>query len=322
MHDLDDKLVDSLLAISGARSIRAIEPIQSLWSGYGRLLRVHLSDGKLPSVIVKLVTPPQTAQHPRGWASGRSDTRKRRSYAVEAQFYQQYATQLPVDCRVAKPLHIAGGHADSWCLVLEDLAVQYPAVNDDITVRSAKPYLAWLAALHAHGLGKPTTGLWTTGCYWHLATRPDELEAMPDGRIKRAAHWLDERLSTSRFQTLVHGDAKIANFCASEEAVAAVDFQYVGGGPGVRDLTYFLGSAFNESELEQFADELVDTYFAELRQRVSPHVDADALEADWRELIPVAWTDFTRFLMGWAPEHAKLNRYTARMAERALEGVD
>ena len=52
---------------------------------------------------------------------------------------------------------------------------------------------------------------------------------------------------------LAHGDAKVANFCFTNDqhAVAAVDFQYVGGGIGTQDVIYFLGSFCSEAERMQ-----------------------------------------------------------------------
>ena len=106
--------------------------------------------------------------------------------------------------------------------------------------------LRWLAAFHATFLGVPPESLWKVGSYWHLATRPDELEALTDTALRRAAPVLDARLNRARYRTLIHGDAKLQNFCFSTDgsAVAAVDFQYVGGGVGVKDVAYFVTSVF------------------------------------------------------------------------------
>ena len=79
---------------------------------------------------------------------------------------------------------------------------------------------------------------------------------MQNADLKKAAQGIDKRLQSARFQTLVHGDAKLANFCFSDVGqVAAVDFQYVGKGCGMKDVAYFISSCFNEEDCEDGSDE-------------------------------------------------------------------
>lgn len=111
--------------------------------------------------------------------------------------------------------------------------------------------------------------------------------------MREAAPALDRALRECSFQTLVHGDAKPANFCFSARgrAVAAVDFQYVGGGCGMKDVVYLLHGEPDARHL--------DGYFAALRGALAPGIDGDALERQWRALLPTAHADFERFLAGW-----------------------
>ena len=51
-------------------------------------------------------------------------------------------------------------------------------------------------------------------------------------------------------------------------------------------------------------------------------VDVDVLEHEWRDLYPVAWTDFLRFLEGWSPQHHKVHRYSRSLAARVLRALD
>ena len=164
------------------------------------------------------------------------------------------------------------------------------------------------------------------GTYWHLATRPDELQVIEDPRLREAAPLIDARLNACRHQTLVHGDAKIANFCLPPHggAVAAVDFQYVGGGCGMKDVAYFLSSCLDPSDLDAHAESYLSAYFAALRTALSSRLsleEVDALEAEWRELYTFAWADFYRFLAGWSPQHWKIDQYSLRMTERALAAL-
>lgn len=154
--------------------------------------------------------------------------------------------------------------------------------------------LAWLAQFHARFLGGPLpAGVWPVGTYWHLDTRRDELANIADRALRDAASELAARLQGARFQTLLHGDAKDANFCfARGGAVAAVDFQYTGGGAGIIDVAYLLHGRRDDNAL--------DVYFDHLRCALARRsIDASTVEAEWRALYPIARRDFERFLAGW-----------------------
>jgi len=321
---IDANLEAVVCNATGARSIVGTEVVQSLWSGYGQIVRCALEGGPQPSVIVKHVRFPDERDHPRGWDSDRSHERKLRSYQVEMAWYDQYAQRCVEACRVPRGLALQT-QSDGVVMVLEDLdSAGFAGRRQRVNEFELEACLSWLANFHAAFMSKRPEGLWETGTYWHLATRPDELEALEDGPLKAAAVAIDRQLSASPFQTFVHGDAKLANFCFSDDGrhAAAVDFQYVGGGCGMKDVAYFISSCLDEDESEAQAPALLDRYFVFLRdalERSGQTIDFVELEADWRALYPVAWTDFTRFLRGWSPGHWKLHGYSERLAREVVE---
>lgn len=296
------------------------ESVQTLWSGYGEIVRVFFDFGD--PVIVKSVNPPDGTKHPRGWNTDRSHARKLESYRVEHAWYAQFAGRCGDQARVPKLLH-AEETPSGWRFVLEDLnANGFPERRPDPSDKEMKACLRWLARFHALFFDENPEGLWSTGTYWHLDTRPDELEAMKDLRLKEAAGAIDRRLSQCAFQTLVHGDAKVANFCFGRGGVAAVDFQYVGGGVGIKDVAYFLSSCLFSRDLELKAEAMLDVYFGALQinlQTLHPLVDANKVVATWRALYPWAWADFYRFLAGWSPGHWKMDTYSRRLTESVLD---
>jgi aminoglycoside phosphotransferase (APT) family kinase protein len=279
---------DALARALGVERARRGRRIQSLWSGYGELVRVHLDDGR--TVVLKHVRPPAGRPGDVGHA------RKLRSYAVEAAFYRAHAPTLPEAVRVPRLLAEEARGEERW-LVLEDLdAAGYPERRRDLGDADVDRALRWLAGFHATCLGRRAPDLWDRGTYWHLDTRPDEYRRMPDGPLKDAARDLDRALGGARFQTLVHGDAKAANLCFGPGGVAAVDFQYVGGGPGIVDVAYLL-SCLSPRWRARHTDRALDTYFGALGARLGE--TGAAVEAEWRGLYDVAWADFARFLQGW-----------------------
>lgn len=307
-----------ILNATGASCFYEKEVIQELWSGYGKIIRVGLENATVDSVVVKHVQFPLFRNHPRGWNTDIGHLRKVKSYKVETTWYEQYSERSTA--RLPKCLAIETVN-DETLMILEDLdTAGYYLRKTRVTWENIAECLAWLAHFHASYLGAKPDGLWEVGTYWHLETRPQELEVLNDLRLKEAAAAIDEKLSNCTYQTFVHGDAKLANFCFSEDSkVSGLDFQYVGGGCGIKDVAYFIGSCLNESECERLEENILDTYFTHLQNALEER--NEALETEWRSLYRVAWADFHRFLKGWSPGHWKINSYSERITQEVIKNI-
>lgn len=314
---------DLILTATGAKTANRLTVIQRLWSGYGEIVRYGLTGCDRGSVIVKHVKLAGQGSHPCGWNTDLSHQRKLRSYQVEMAWYSHWSGYCDEHCRVPVCLSSAALDAD-LVMVLEDLdAVGFPQRRSRVSASELHACLNWLANFHASFLGEQPIELWPTGTYWHLQTRPDEWQALSDQPLKNAATAIDQILRDCRYQTFVHGDAKLANFCFSSDGkqVAAVDFQYVGGGCGMKDVAYFIDSCLSEAECERQESHLLDVYFQALKQamnRKQPLLDAADVEQEWRALYPLAWTDFHRFLKGWSTGHWPSDSYSERVARRVI----
>lgn len=307
-----------ILQRTGASSLFEKEMIQELWSGYGKIMRIGLENAAVESVVVKHVQLPIYKNHPRGWNTNIGHQRKVKSYKVETTWYDTYSKNSAA--RLPKCLAIET-QADEVLMVLEDLdEAGYPLRKRAVTWEEIANCLAWLAQFHASYLGKIPDGLWEVGTYWHLETRPQELVVLDDQRLKTAARIIDKKLNTCTYTTFVHGDAKLANFCfAKDGQVAGVDFQYVGGGCGMKDVAYFIGSCLNERECERLEAQILDTYFEYLQNELEER--NEALEIEWRSLYRVAWADFHRYLKGWSPGHWKINSYSERVTAAVINNL-
>jgi len=333
---------DVLQAVANAMTadrVVSTQLIQPLWGGYGELFRATLDGSQYTSVIVKHIKLPQPKVHPRGWNTSISHQRKLKSYQVELHWYQHYANNCLPQCPVPKCLYVEEQN-DEILLIMEDLATQgfkhtftsfepKPASNEStadnphISHKQIEACLSWLAYFHAQHLAIEPTGLWDCGSYWHLATRPDELAALTDIALQQAAQQIDQTLQQCQFQTLIHGDAKLANFCftTAGDRVAGVDFQYAGKGCGMKDVILLLSSCVPYQHCEQDVPALLDYYFRQLKQALSehkPHIEPQAVEDEWRPLYCIAWADFQRFMKGWSPTHWKINSYTEALTQQAL----
>ncbi|MCA0931336.1 phosphotransferase [Lutimonas saemankumensis] len=315
---MNDYLRSLVLQVTGASSLFVKEVIQQLWSGYGKIIRVGLENASVDSVVIKHVQMPVNKNHPRGWNTDIGHQRKVKSYKVETNWYERYsknsAARLP-ECLAIE------AKGDEVLMVMEDLdAAGYHLRKSFVTWEEIAQCLAWLAQFHASYLGKKPDGLWEVGTYWHLKTRPQELAVLNDQKLKEAAPIIDEKLNSCKYKTFVHGDAKLANFCFTESGqVGGLDFQYVGGGCGMKDVAYFIGSCLNEDECERLEVQILDTYFEHLQGELNER--NKGLETEWRSLYRVAWADFHRFIKGWSPGHWKINSYSERITAEVIKNL-
>ncbi|MCG8696721.1 MAG: ecdysteroid 22-kinase family protein, partial [Bacteroidales bacterium] len=179
---------------TGADEIYEIEVIQNLWSGYGKIIRFGLRIAQSKSVVVKHVRLPKGDNHPRGWNTDLSHERKLKSYRVETAWYQQWSNKCNEMCRIPHCLAVAT-EGDEVLMVLEDIDDSgFPERKTTVTQQEINACLKWLANFHAVFLGEKPSGLWETGTYWHLETRPDELKVLDDVSLKNAAEQIDKEL--------------------------------------------------------------------------------------------------------------------------------
>ncbi len=323
---MNNSVEDHILKTIGCSKAYAVEKIQDLWSGYGSIERYRLEGFESETLIVKHVRIPDKKNHPRGWNTNKSHQRKLKSYHVESAWYEKWSGSCSKSCYVPH-CYSTESSEEEFLFILEDLdASAFPKRMSSVGLTEIRACLKWLAHFHATFMGKTPESLWSTGTYWHLDTRPDELQALKDRELKDAASVIDQKLKDCQYQTFVHGDAKLANFCFSDDGkkVAAVDFQYVGGGCGMKDVAYFIGSCLDETHCEKYETELLDYYFSVLSNVVKAKgfdSDVNSLVETWRSLYPVAWADFHRFLKGWSPEHWKLNSYSEKTTRNVIAGL-
>ena len=190
---MNEEFRSIILQQTGATALVEKEVIQSLWSGYGKIIRFGLENASRNTVIVKHVQFPGKSNHPRGWNTDIGHQRKVKSYQVETNWYNIYSQSSKA--RLPQCLAIAT-QDEEVLMVLEDLdAAGYSLRKRAVNWKEIVTCLAWLAQFHAAYLGKAPEGLWEVGTYWHLATRPQELAVLEDQQLKEAAPFIDEKLN-------------------------------------------------------------------------------------------------------------------------------
>lgn len=163
---------------------------------------------------------------------------------------------------------------------------------------------------------QPPSGLWDCGCYWHLDTRQQEFASIPNSwrDVRDAAGAIDRVLKgqrkdgsySNRHMTSVHGDFKAANLLwSSDGRCCAYDFQYVGKGLGMRDVSKFLCTAVDADVLEEEGGEqqLLQHYHAALVKQLQANSKAEAAQRYTPEVMTaqfeIALVDYIRFCAGW-----------------------
>ncbi|MBD1583086.1 kinase [Pseudoalteromonas sp. S16_S37] len=292
-----------------------------LWSGCGEVKRMSL-DGQ--DVVVKYSQVPKQLAHRHIEQSDFALSRKLKSYAVELQFYQQHSSSIQKQCAIPKLIFTAQ-QDNSTCLVLRDFNKDGFVQHTDLSLKQHHAILSWLAHFHSRSLNRYQGIGWQQGGYWHLATRPDELQRMQHHALKTHVQHINALITECRYKCTIHGDAKAANFALNDALeVIGYDFQYVGAGVGVQDVMLYFTSVFDESSLYAYADELLAFYFSQLVSQLEALLsEQQALDivSHWQALWPLVWADFHRFLLGWKPDHFKINQYMLEHTSFTLSQV-
>ena len=313
---------DIVKSYTNATKITVKELIQELWSGYGEIVRCRLEGADYSSVVIKHIKLKPNNSHPKGWNTTSSHERKVKSYGVEANWYQLYAKNISNKLRMPRLIGLVQEEEEELLFILEDLDGDgYHIRKEKSSISELKQCISWLTVLHGNTLSFKDVNLWAKGSYWSLSTRIDEYECMRESHLKTQSYKIDNVLTNTVYKCIIHGDPKLANFCFhdNQKEVAGLDFQYTGAGCGMRDLVYLIRSAISSDDCFKYEEELVNFYFSELNKNRVDFTDFEALENEWRPLFTIAWADFNRFLIGWMPNHTKLNKYSDDITLRAIE---
>jgi len=315
---------DIVKSYTNATKMTVKELIQELWSGYGEIVRCRLEGADYSSVVIKHIKLKPNNSHPKGWNTTSSHERKVKSYEVEANWYQLYAKNISNKLRMPKLIGLIQKE-EEMLFILEDLDDEgYYIRKEKATIFELKKCVSWLAIMHGDTMSIENVKLWGKGSYWHLHTRLDEYISMRESPLKDNSFKIDNTLSNTVYKCIIHGDSKLTNFCFRDDhkGVAGLDFQYTGIGCGMKDLVYLIGSALSPNECFEYEDELINFYFKELKKSTKNAIDFEGIEKEWRPLFTIAWADFNRFLLGWMPNHSKLNKYSDSITLRALEELN
>ncbi|KAF2723191.1 hypothetical protein K431DRAFT_283352 [Polychaeton citri CBS 116435] len=338
-------------------SLTNADCIARLWAGYGFIYRIQTSDGGCH--VVKVIAPPL----PLSDGQDEGHARKLISYNVELNFYRHFAALFDnTSAKLPKVVHAALGQGPikgscQIVLLLEDLSIDYPMLGEHReSLESAEHVVAvvrWLAHFHAktwaieesHDTrqwypaplqalteGGSKGGLWKHGGYSYLATRMQELLAIPrssrsaatcsdpdlawgnahelhaDSDLPYAVDWSLGNPSDRKRLSLIHGDVKTANmaftagkFSSGQTSLAMYDFQYSGIGLGVQDLAMFAASSVDPAQfLLNGRDKWLLGEYVDALHRHNPTIEISytikELRLDW-EIALVSWA---RFLCGWS----------------------
>jgi hypothetical protein len=303
----------ALAALAGP--LRALErtPLHTVGFTEARheRLTLTLESGECRALVVK------RSRVSADWTARRSDDTRGREAAMLAEpalgaIWEAFAC----------PYVAFAAADDEIALVMEDLSAHlFPDVRAPLGDEQEERLLGALATLHARFWGSPAlelpwlarpeqfAGVLDARC----AADPDARAALPDAlrasvadgwaaavkrlppRVARVVTapaaevaWLWDDLP----RTLLHGDAKVANFALlPDRRVAAFDWALLGAGPATIDVGWYL--AVNATRLARTKEETLDRYRALLASRLAVPLP-DAL---WERLVRAGLVVGARMLL-------------------------
>jgi hypothetical protein len=225
-----------------------------------------------------------------------------RTYELEAAFYNQLADTVGV----SRPAcHLAQYDLDQerHVVLLEDMA---PAEAGDqvagCSPADAAAVMPELAALHAPRWGDPSlldlvwldrpTAASAAGTVAFVPTLfpgfVDRYRARLDPEVialgERAMAALDRYLTDRPGPwTVIHGDFRLDNVLFGGPRVTVVDWQTVKAGPGLSDVSYFVGSALLPEDRREHERSLVRAYHR--------HLTRSGVELSWSD----CWSGYRRY---------------------------
>lgn len=251
-----------------------------------------------PTLVAKLPSSDETSR-----ATGMA----MRTYEVEVRFYQQLAARLPVRSPVCHHAEIDLASGD-FVLLLEDLA---PAVQGDqvagCSVDEAALVVDEAARLHAPLWGSPELDGLDWAVRWSQESQ-DAMQAMMTvlwpNFVERYGDQLDDDVVEMGYRfiaglpayyanrpephTVIHNDYRLDNLLLGTAEggppVAVVDWQTVGVGPALLDVSYFLGAGLLVDDRRAHEEDLVRRYHEAL-------LAAGVEGFDWER----CWSDYRAF---------------------------
>jgi aminoglycoside phosphotransferase (APT) family kinase protein len=296
-QDLDAEFLTQALAgqLAGtAVAAVAAEPVGTgQVSDSYRLTLTYDGPAALPSTMI--------AKVPSADPASRNAARAFRTYEIEASFYGQLASGLPVAlARCYYSAYEAG--PDEYIVLLEDLAPAFPGDQlAGLHPDDAAAAVRELAALHAAGWDSSELA----ALPWLNRSGPQAAAQLADviadlypafterfaGRLDAGTFGLIEDFlpqvrsylaARDEPRTIVHGDFRADNLLFGAARPVVLDWQTAGFGAGTADLAYFLGSSLPVAARRQYEEALVQRYHAVLTSR--------GAEFSWDD----CWTGYRR----------------------------
>lgn len=305
--------------------------LANLWAGMGKIYKIDVQtkNGAIALVLKHICFPTDEVL-------SIGDARKVASYYCEAAFYECFSAKINETAgysMVPALFHLdrsrrSAGELSICMEMLPGLSpVNFSLAEAEETVRA-------IAVLHSRWYGNTLCddairrGVQQQGGYWYLDTRPDEWRSMPEhgweGRLRKAAAAIDERLKLDSHQCLIHGDLKGSNMAivvddCNKMQISFCDFQYFGKSAAMKDIAYFFAVNLDASLLQQQQAPLLAIYHRTLCINLPSSVEPPLLDA-LAVSLELAYADICRWMAGWG--YWGCVRYLQDRTRRLLDRLD